>query len=234
MRCHDPRTVWLTLAASAAFAAALFSLMPEIDLWVSGAFFRAGQGFLLTGTGWIELVRNLVWDLSIGVFLLALLGSALALTGRRLFGLAGRFWGFVSALYLIAPLALVNGLLKAHWGRARPANVDGFGGTAHFTPALFPTDQCAANCSFVSGEVSATVALSITMLLALSAMAHRLPASLQRLWLGLACLLPLGVALQRIASGRHFLSDTVFAAIITLAVAALLARLILGWRSGGN
>jgi membrane-associated phospholipid phosphatase len=41
-----------------------------------------------------------------------------------------------------------------------------------------------------------------------------------------ALCLPLAVALQRIAAGRHFLSDTVFASLFTLLLALVLSALL--------
>ncbi|QLQ19882.1 MAG: phosphatase PAP2 family protein [Exiguobacterium profundum] len=66
--------------------------------------------------------------------------------------------GFVLAVYALGTGVLVHGLLKAYWGRARPAQVTEFGGIAAFTPPWLISQECTRNCSFVSGEVSGAVA----------------------------------------------------------------------------
>jgi membrane-associated phospholipid phosphatase len=54
----------------------------------------------------------------------------------------------------------------------------------------------------------------------------RLGKGVATLLLTAACCLPLAVALQRIAAGRHFLSDTVFAVLFTLLLALGLSLLL--------
>jgi hypothetical protein len=154
--------VWLVVAL--AVSALVFTAWPEVDLWFSDLFRDPAEGFWLVTSPVLELWRDVVWNLSIIVFLMSLAGLAAALVGRQLLRVGARVWGFISLLYLLGPILLVNGLLKEHWGRARPANVTPLGGTQEFTPALIPTDVCDSNCSFVSGEGSAAVALGIAML----------------------------------------------------------------------
>jgi lipid A 4'-phosphatase len=110
---------------------------------------------------------------------------------------------------------LVNGILKPLWGRARPYLVTQFGGEAQFTPAWVFSDQCRGDCSFVSGEMAGAVALAI--LLAMLARTYR------GLWL-LVGIVPAFTAWQRIAAGRHFLSDIVISALFVCLIALVLAR----------
>src|SRR5207249_3238038 len=49
---------------------------------------------------------------------------------------------------------IANTLFKDHWGRARPAQIEAFGGTRQFTPAPLPAAQCDRNCAFVSGHAA--------------------------------------------------------------------------------
>ena len=60
----------------------------------------------------------------------------------------------------LGPGLVVNGILKEHWGRARPRDVTQFGGDRRFTPALVIADQCERNCSFSAGHPSAGFALA--------------------------------------------------------------------------
>lgn len=233
MRGTDPRHQAAGLLAAFAAALAVFQLWPAIDLAVSGWFYEPASGFWLARNPWLERVRMVIWHLSTATVVLALAGLALALAGRRLGGIGARLWGFVALLYLLGPILLVNGLLKRHWGRARPADIAEFGGAARFTPPWPPADQCARNCSFVSGEGAAAVALMISALLILAALRPRLTPAIHRAGAALAVILPaIGLGL-RIATGRHFLSDTVFAALLVMAIALMLHRLLPGGRKGG-
>ena len=138
-------------------------------------------------------------------------------------GLPARAWGFLFTLYLLVPGLLVNGYLKAHSGRARPGDVAEFGGAHLFTRAGAFTDQCARNCSFVSGEVSAATVLGVALWLWASLEGW------QRVYLrvlGLAVVV--FTAVQRVMTGRHFPSDAVFAALITLTAAWALAAVFSG------
>ncbi len=220
------RRVWWVLLAALALAALLFTALPAVDLKTSALFYRQGAGFPLARAQWLETARQLIWDLSLLVFGLAAAGLLAALMGRGLRGLSARFCGFVLTLYLIGPALLVNGILKSHWGRARPADVTEFGGKLHFTPPLWPSDQCLSNCSFVSGEAASAVVLGLVMLMA----GRRLLAphgTAGWLWGALAWALPALAIFQRVATGRHFLSDVTFAGLFMLTIALVLHRLFL-------
>lgn len=106
---------------------------------------------------------------------------------------------FVVVMALVGPLLVVNGLLKEHWGRARPADIAAFGGTRIYTPPLEPAAQCDSNCAFVSGHASAGFSF-----MALG-WVFRHPA-LMAFGTAFGSLAGLG----RMAQGDHFLSDVVF------------------------
>jgi lipid A 4'-phosphatase len=214
------------LAVTLLAAGAIFTLWPWLDLWISARFYQPGQGFLLTASSGLERFRNLIWDLSIMVFVVSLAGVGMALVGKPLLRIGARPWGFVALLYALAPGVLVNGLLKRFWGRARPADVAEFGGLHQFTPPFPPADQCTANCSFVSGEVSAAVALSLALLVIFGASRSDWPRWMRNAGMFLAIFLPIAVSAQRIVTGRHFLSDALFAGLFTLVVAWALSGLL--------
>lgn len=209
----------------------LFRLVPELDLGTAGLFYRAGEGFtVITNPLW-EWLRQRIWDISIVLFVVSLVAWPWAgLRHRTVLRLPARIWAFICLLYLLGPIVVVNGVLKANSGRARPANVDLFGGAHHFSlPGTF-TDQCSRNCSFVSGEVAAAVALGLLIWLGAELRRAHLPR-----W-GVLYLRAVGVfvavfiIVQRIGTGRHFLSDTYFAGLVSLTVAWLLwGILFAGW-----
>lgn len=204
------------LVAGFVLTAAAFLLWPGIDLWVSGLF-HDGEEFADSDA--LESLRNLIWAAST-LTALGALGLWLAwLPLGREAEVPGRLWGWIAAVYLLGPGLLVNGILKEHWGRARPEPV--FGGEAEFTRPFVIADECARNCSFVSGEASGATALAIV----LGAVAWPLLAERGRrrtvLTLGAVAA---AAALMRVATGRHFLSDVVFAAFLTAFVALALWR----------
>lgn len=218
------QNLWL-LAAFVA-ACVVFTLWPGIDLWASGLFYAKGQGFWLGHSVVVETVRSLLRIAMTAMPFLTLGALVATLFGRRPWGVPPRLWGYITLLFLIGPLLIVNVGLKDHWGRARPETVAAFGGTAHFTPALRIADQCDRNCSFVSGEGSGATAAGIAMiLLAPYALAGMAPRRRKRI-LRLALLAPALAIVLRVAMGRHFLSDTVFGVLVVLAVAAALRPMI--------
>lgn len=207
MRLSWQASGWMLFAAIVVFST-LFLTFPQIDLWTSALFFDVADGFWLRRNPVFEFIRFFLID---GLTLLAVLVLGMfirsAFIGQRR-AVPLNVWGFMTASFLLAPILLANGILKAFWGRARPANVEFFGGEATFTPPLIITDQCASNCSFVSGEGSAIATTLIVLAIVLWP-------NLKGFWqaISLWVVLPFsvfGIAL-RIITGRHFLSDTIFA-----------------------
>jgi lipid A 4'-phosphatase len=216
--------VLLVLTAVLALA---FRFWPGLDLMASGLFHDPTEGFLLAGKGFWEsvIVANKAASFAYLCVALVLLPFSLWLGRGGPQGTA-RYWGMVILLYLAGPGILVNGLLKRSFGRARPVNVEIFGGDGPFTAAWEVSDYCRAACSFVSAEVAAGTALTVGLALGTLWFAGR---PVARLFSGLA-VLSLGLlvltAVERIGSGRHFLSDVVFAALSTAAISVGLACLL--------
>jgi len=109
-------------------------------------------------------------------------------------------------IYLFLLLALGPGLvaavLKDNWGRVRPKHIEQFGGKKEFTPAFVISKQCGRNCSFISGHASIGFYF-MTIAFLFGRYRH----------IVFALTLPYGilVGLARIAHGKHFLSDVIFA-----------------------
>lgn len=199
----------------------IFGLWPGIDLAVSG-YFHDASGFPIKRNPWIEGLRDALWDASLLMPLLALILLIWAIWRKT----AARLWGYILALFLIGPGLFVNAGFKAFWGRARPTNITEFGGSAHFTPAWIISDQCARNCSFVSGEGAGATALTIALLLILYRFRLTLGPVLYRAGQVVALMLLGFVGWQRVASGGHFLSDVVLSMLLITLIAAVLARLM--------
>jgi membrane-associated phospholipid phosphatase len=143
----------------------------------------------------------------------------LAVARRPLWRLDLKALVFLVAATALGPGLIANTVLKDHWGRARPYQTTEFGGARQFSPAPLPADQCERNCAFVSGHAALGFSLvSFALLLPLG----------WRRQAAIAGALAFGalVGLGRIAAGRHFLSDVVFAGLIVFATSWLLYRWI--------
>lgn len=206
------------LFISAVFFAVLFLTFPGIDLWANGLFYAPEQGFLLKGNAFFDFLHDhvgaIVWVLMLGS-LFIWLPSRLGIVPERL-----KRWRraalFVMLVVLLGPGLLVNALFKDQWGRARPSQVEAFGGSAQFTPAWVVSNQCRKNCSFVCGDASVGFAL-----LALAFVSRR-----PKMWLTIGMLTGGTLGLMRMGQGGHFLSDVVFAFYAVYFTAWLLNRLM--------
>ena len=199
----------LTISALAFVGLALlFTYAPGIDLWVSGLYAAPEGGFPAQDLLALEIPRQVIWNSMLAFLALSLL----MLVGQGPIGPARRVgprvWAFVALSYTLGPGLLANGILKAHWGRARPRAVEEFGGGAAFSPALEVSEGCAGNCSFVSGEASG--AMATALLLGLLFLPGLGPRGRRVLGVILVLIAVVGSGL-RIVKGAHFLSDVLFA-----------------------
>jgi lipid A 4'-phosphatase len=205
LQSKQSRFYWTCVLAAFAVPAFAAGFFPGVDLAVSGFFYQAGRGFVRSP------VLEWLHHAGPGIVVAAALAAALGLwrSGRLTFARAG----FVPAVFLLGPGLLVNALLKEHYGRARPVQVEAFGGAAHFTSALQIADQCHHNCSFTAGDPSAGFALIAFALL--------LPEK-RGVFTALALGLGSALGLMRVAQGGHFFSDVMFTAVATMGSAVLL------------
>ncbi|MES2146146.1 MAG: phosphatase PAP2 family protein [Pseudomonadota bacterium] len=213
----------MALLGAIAVGFALFAVWPGLDLWVTAQFYDPAQGFSAADSGWPDLLRLAIWRVSELVLVMSVGALVFGLVRRRdVMGMPRHVWGLIVALYIAGPGLLVDLVLKPLWGRARPANVMEFGGTLDFTPPYQIAAECTRNCSFVSGEVSGAVALAVSMMLILAQVRDRMGRTVHRIAVVIVLAMPVLIAVQRIAAGRHFLSDAIFAVLFTLLVAAVL------------
>lgn len=218
------RVLGLPFLALTGVSVALFVFFPEVDLAFAGLFYD--DGFYLArhpvsmffhryaGYPGIALgLAGLVWWL-----------AALCIRRRQLWGVQRGVGLFLALALLLGPGLVVNGVLKDYWGRARPVQIQEFGGERTFSPALVIADQCERNCAFTSGH--AAIAFYLVVLAFLLTGPWR--------WIAFwgAVLYGAVVGLVRIVQGGHFLSDVVFSFIFVFLVAAILHRLIFPDRQG--
>jgi len=198
----------------------LFMLFPAIDLTVAALFFAAGSGFLHERLAAVEIIREAGRAVERMFALASILPLLIKLLAPdRPLLLAPRASLFVLASFLIGPGLIVNGILKKYWGRARPRDIVEFGGDAVFTRAWQIADQCAGNCSFVSGEAASAFWLV--------SLAFIVPAAWRGATIAATLAFAAIVSATRIAMGGHFLSDVLIAWIITLLVMLALNRAML-------
>ena len=213
-------------------ASLLFLMAPQIDLAVSAAFHQPGLGFPAAGNeGLRGLRRSSTWVMG-GVLILTLIAAFGPRAWSNALALAGGEDRRRRAICLLAAFALgpglvVNGLLKGVWGRARPINVEAFGGDAPFTAAWRLSDGCFSNCSFTSGEASSAAWTAMAAL--------ALTPGPWRPFLGSAVgIYALALSLNRVAFGGHFLSDVVLSWLLTLLSAILVARMMRATAGAGR
>lgn len=203
-----------------ALLSAYFTLLPSVDLAVS-ALFHSPAGFALSSNPVLTALRKSS-SYALMLLVLGLLGEvAVGVLSRteRLRDYSRR------ALVLLVGLALgpglvVNGILKSMWGRPRPIQVDVFGGDAPFVSAWRLSEECARNCSFVSGEASSAAWM-------VAAVWVMTPPEWRRYTVPGVLAYAGALSINRIAFGGHFLSDVVLSWSITALVLTGLFRLAL-------
>ena len=105
---------------------------------------------------------------------------------------------------------IANFYFKDNWGRARPINIQEFGGDKIYAKPFIISDQCKKNCSWIGGEASAAFSF-ITGTIILK----------NPIYLIINLIFGIVVSLCRIAMGGHFLSDNIFAMIFMIYLAIL-------------
>ena len=196
--------VWLL--GCALLAALVPTAWTGLDLAAASLFSGPTPPLQAVHWWWVVWINDWVPAVFRGVLVASLVAwLALLLMKRR--PAMQRLLAFVVLAGVLGPGAVVNLGFKDHWQRARPYQVQDFGGTQQFTRAAVITDQCDANCSFVSGHVACGVFLATLALL------HR---RRQLAWTLLGASAGLIIGFARMADSAHWLSDVLWAFPITL------------------
>ncbi|MDR2092642.1 MAG: phosphatase PAP2 family protein [Azoarcus sp.] len=203
----EPLTLAMLLSMLA--AAALFTLWPELDPKISAFFYRPEiRDFTGNQSALVMAVYRFIPLLARSAIVLIVLAFVIGLFLR---GPRGRLLriraGFLAAALAFGPGLVIDVALKDYFDRARPAETAEFGGSARYTPAFIPGDQCQKNCSFVSGHASAGFFFASFGFLG--------GAAARRRWTAIGLALGGLAGLGRISQGGHFLSDVVFAFYFT-------------------
>ncbi len=161
---------------------------------------KAGSGYALR-----QLIHRAVKQLT---------GSIIG-RGRGVGRVTGRRLAFLLLLLTLVPGLLVNQLFKEHWGRARPIQLEQFGGNRSFSPAFVISDQ--GGGAFSSGHVAAAAWLVAVPVVLFGSSA---------IWTRLALLYLLAMVFARLAAGAHFLSDALTSILLVWLGFLILQRLI--------
>jgi lipid A 4'-phosphatase len=219
--CKGPqvRVIIAVLAAVAAAVTVAMLLGVDIDLRIAALFYDPSSGkFLLDGRRPFWMVREngiVALTTCIAAVVAGLVVRVLRLPERIMPGRVVLF--FVTTLVL-GPGLLVNGILKEHWNRPRPAHVTQFGGKEAYVNWWNPTGTCDHNCSFVSGEASSAAWMFAPAMLAP-------PQWRVAAYVG-AGIFTAAISIMRMAAGRHFFTDVLFAALLMLVLIWGMRRLI--------
>ncbi len=211
-----PPLFWWVLGGSLVLAL-IPTLWPALDLQAA-ALFAGPDALLHSGAWWwVELINQYVPAVFRAVLVLAFVGWLLAYWRSAL-----QAWrlplAFVVLAGIVGPGAVVNLGFKDHWQRARPYQVQEFGGTQRFTRAAVITDQCDNNCSFVSGHVACGF-FWVTLML--------VQRRRQLGWAASGLLAGWVIGFARMSDVAHWLSDVLWAGPITLLSSWLVWQVLL-------
>lgn len=188
------------------FLALIPTLWPALDLQAAALFTGNLPQVAAASWWWVEII-NLYVPLAFRIMVFSALALWLVATLKVQWAQWRLPLAFVVLSGALGPGLLVNAGFKDHWQRARPYQVETFGGTQQFTRAGVMTDQCSNNCSFVSGHVACGFFFASLMLL------HR---RRQVAWALIGTSAGLLIGFARMANVAHWLSDVLWAAPITL------------------
>ena len=183
------------------------TIWTSLDIQAARLFTGPDPSVPASGWWWVELINLYVPAVFRGGIVVAMVAwlAATLLRKNRHFKMS---MAFLVLAGILGPGALVNWGFKDQWQRARPYQVENFGGPQQFTRAGVMTDQCNNNCSFVSGHVACGFFFASLMLI------HR---KRRIAWAVAGTLAGLVIGFSRMANVAHWLSDVLWAYPITLA-----------------
>ena len=213
MQSISLKKVLLTNTFFFAFFVLLFYLFPNLDIHFSKLFFYE-EKFISEKHIFIKNLRSFLKDfmIVISVFSLLLIVAGILLKKKVFF--FKRRTKLILLGFIVGPVIgcglIANFYFKDNWGRARPINIQEFGGDKIYAKPFTISDQCKKNCSWIGGEASAAFSF-ITGTIILK----------NPIYLIINLIFGIVVSLCRIAMGGHFLSDNIFAMIFMIYLAIL-------------
>ena len=217
-RAHHktPPLFWAVIAIFLALAL-IPTVWTDVDQAAAGLFAGPGQQLDAGQWPWVVWINAYIPTVFRYLVLVAFAGWLFTSVTRY-----GKQWrlplAFVALAVTVGPGAVVNHVFKDNWQRARPYQVEQFGGVQQFTRAAVVTDQCDNNCSFVSGHVACGFFLVSLMLI------HR---RRRVAWAVVGVTTGLVIGFARMADVAHWLSDVLWACPITLLSSWIVWKLLL-------
>ena len=202
----------LAAVAAGLILGTVFAVYPLIDIEIARMFFnREAATFPLAySEDWDGVRQSLNWVPYVFVVpALFVLVRKIVFPGSPML-IAPSVALFLIGSFIAGPGIATNVVLKDNWGRPRPNQIQQFAGAADFQPWWRPGGACPRNCSFVSGEASQAYWLVAPAMLA--------PPPVRPAAMGTAIVFGTSVGALRVAFGRHFASDIIFASVITIAI----------------
>ncbi|MFK5980744.1 MAG: phosphatase PAP2 family protein [Rhizobiaceae bacterium] len=215
---HTNQIILATIIAGI-ITIALFNFYPLLDIEITSVFFLGNRRFVFLDIGIIELLRTLTMWIYVSWYSAIIVALIVSMSRKMLiFGLAARDWFYVVMCSAIGPGILANLVFKNYSGRARPRNIEEFGGGFEFTPVANWSNECGGNCSFISGEVASMFMLFAPLIFICGK--HR--------WILVTAMFIFGglSGLMRIGQGGHFTSDCIMAGIFMIFTAAVLYKIL--------
>lgn len=193
-------------------------IYPEIDIIISNFFYSQERRFFYSNDLWVQFVFNAVpvvaATLSIAL-VLGLIIKAFTLQNKKSLLKSPLF--FLLITLCLGPGLVVNFALKENFGRARPSQIQEFGGVKEFSPALSLARQCQNNCSFSSGH--AAMGFYFTAFSYIAPVPYQAPIFIASTIFGTI------VGIGRIAQGGHFFSDVIFSFILIMIINEITFRI---------
>jgi lipid A 4'-phosphatase len=204
LRLRRTRTILVYFLTSSVLLVAFSG----VDIRISRLFFD--NGFYLEHQGWTRLLHDAVrYFIFVSIVSVAGIYVLNRLSKRSLCAIDGRKVVYLLLVLVLGAGFIVNTGLKDSFGRARPRDIEEFGGAQAFTPAFVISSECDRNCSFSAGD-SAGAFFSLAFILAAG---RKRGISTAAVGFGIL------VSASRIAVGAHFFSDTVVSFFVMLIVA---------------
>lgn len=181
----------------------LFFYMPNLDIHVAHHFFLKGyfsKRFIVSfSTHLIALLVIMTCVISCIIFIVSLIKRQKNTMMAAL---------FILLCFSLGPGLLVNGILKADWGRPRPHQTEYVSaGTLPYVRVWEMSDECQSNCSFVAGDSSAALTFIALAFLPWAPYWKRGIAVLSLFYFFYNGML-------RIISGSHYLSDVLIGGLL--------------------
>lgn len=218
---------WLLLAALISLP--FFVVWEQMDVDVSNLFYDASVGGFWLRDLWLtEAVHQLCqYGTRVVAAIVAFCGIYHVVRRKKLLHIDAKAAAFIIVTLLIGPGLVTNTIFKDFWGRARPYQIQEFGGSATYSAPLVIANQCDTNCSFFSGD--GALGFSLHMLF------YLVPPRWRRRtfwggWFGGGLIF----GGNRILTGSHFLSDVLYSGYFMIVVAALIHIMFYGWQQTRN